>query len=99
MSTKIDIKYFFEDINSNKKIGLTQEEAKLLMDFQYDYLLSNGFGSISGGFAQIILEEFDEDDSQVILGHLKSGIQNDCENVVYTDEIMFNRATKVITFI
>ena len=100
MTTKLETKQFFDgDKTFENEVRLTQEETKRLDDFQYDYLLSNGFGSISGGFAQIILEELDEDYSQVILGYMKSGIQNDCENAVYQDKLMFNRVTKVITFI
>jgi hypothetical protein len=103
MSVKIDTRDFFEDKSFEKKVKLTQEEAKVLSDFQCNYEYHNGYQGISGGFAFIILEEFEEEDEDgvigdFILGHMKSGIQSDCENVVYTDSIVFNRATKVIKF-
>ena len=98
MTTKTN-KRFFEDNKFAKKVKLTDEEIKLLSDYEYKIYCSDGFRSISGGFAFIQLNEFDEESPKIILGVIKSGIQSDCENVVYTDDIEFNRATKVIRYI
>lgn len=111
MKTEIDVDRFFKDKDFKNLVDLTQEEAKAISEFESAFEYHNGFGSISGGFACIILEEFDEDTEltydervaegqyNIILGHLKSGIQNDCENKVYTDQIRFNRKTKKVRIV
>lgn len=93
-----DIRRFFEDDEFECKVNLTQEEGKFLGEFETNYEYQNGFRGISGGFACMTLEEFDEEDDNIIIGYLKSGIQSDCENVVYTDIIIFNRTAKTIVF-
>ena len=98
MTTKINTKWFFEDKNFAKEVKLTQEEGKLLDDFEYKDYYHSGFANISGGFSNVVLEEFDEEYDHIILGFVRSGIQNDCENVVYTDKIIFNRQKKTIVF-
>ena len=95
---KIDTKRFFEDVDFKNLVSLTQEEAQAIQNFERGYEYHNGFRCNSGGFAIIIFEEFDEEDTNILLGFLKSGIQNDCENVVYTDHFTFNRSTKEIKF-
>lgn len=46
-----------------------------------------------------VLDEFDNKEDNTLLGYMKSGIQNDCENVVYNDKLMFNRETQKIYFL
>jgi len=100
MKTEIDTDRFFEDKDFYNLVNLTQEEAKAISEFESAFEYHNGFQGISGGFACILLEEFEEeDDGNIILGHLKSGIQNDCENTVYTDQIEFNRETKKVEIV
>lgn len=93
MQTDIDVDRFFEDKDLKNLVNLIQAEAKAISDFENAFEYHNGFQCISGGFACIELEDFDEEDKNIITGHLKSGIQNDCENVVYTDQIRFHRKT------
>lgn len=98
MKTKIDMKQFFDDEKFSKEVKLTQEEVKLLNDFELRGLYANGLDQISGGFTFIKLEEFDEEYSNIILGVVKSGIQDGDEDSVYTDKIIFNRERKTIVF-
>ncbi len=90
MGTDIKVDRFFEDIDLKNLVSLTQVEAKVISDFERDYEYYNGLKSVSGGFACITLDDIDKD---IIIGFLKSGIQNDCENNVCTDVIEFNRET------
>ncbi len=99
MTTKRKVERFFENNRFAKSVKLTKAEIKLLEDYEYKVYCIEGFRAISGGFALLELNEFDEENSRIILGVIKSGIQSDCENVVYTDNIEFNRATKVIRYI
>lgn len=89
---------FFNDEAFGKEANLSQEETKLLSDFELKGLYANGLGGISGGFTFIKLEEFDEEDSNVILGVVKSGVQDGDEDSMYTDRIIFNRERKTIVF-
>lgn len=99
MNTKIDIKQFFDgDKVFEKEVKLTQEEVKFLLDFELRDLYSNGLDGISGDFSFIRLEEFDEEDSNIILGVVKSGIQDGEEDSLYTDRIIFDRQKKTIVF-
>jgi len=99
MKTEIDIDRFFEYKGFQNLVNLTQEEAKAISEFESAFEYHNGLRSISGGFACIVLKDFDEESNNIITGHLKSGIQNDCEDKVYTDQIEFNRKTKKIKIV
>lgn len=104
MKTEIKVDRFFEDKDFKNLVGLTQQEAKAISDYESAFEYHNGFRGISGGFAFIILEDFHEDVdcidcNSIILGFLKSGVQNDCENNVYTDTITFNRKTKKVEIV
>ena len=98
METLFDVGRFFDSKEFEKEVKLTQEEAKVLSDFEVEDVYCNGLHGISGGFACVTLKEFDEEDGSLILGTIKSGVQSDCENVVYTDGIIFNRKDKTIGF-
>lgn len=98
MDIRIDLDRFFDETRFKTLVSLTQEEAQAIQEFELGYEYHNGLRSISGGFACITFEGFDEGDTNILLGHLKSGIQSDCENVVYKDQITFNRTTKKFKF-
>lgn len=89
---------FFDDKEFENEVKLTQKEAELLSNFESEEVYCSGLGNISGGFAQITLEELDEEDDDIILGNIKSGEQNDCVNNVSTDRIIFNRKDSTIKF-
>jgi len=99
MKTLYDAERFFDNITFQKEVKLTQAEAKLLSDFECEDVYCSGLGNISGGFAMITLEEYDEEDDNIIIGYIKTGVQSDCENNVYTDGIAFNRKLKTIKFL
>lgn len=98
MKTKINVLQFFEDEEFGKEVNLSQEEAKLLNDFELKNLYNSGLGGISGGFAFIKLDDYDEEDTNILLGVAKSGVQDGDEDRVYTDKIIFNRERKTIVF-
>ena len=98
MKTKINALQFFDDEEFGKEVKLSQEEAKLLVDFETQSLYANALGQISGGFTFIKLDDYDEEDSNIILGVVKSGVQDGDEDSVYTDKIIFNRERKTIVF-
>jgi len=98
MDTTIDVKRFFDDKDFGKEVKLTQEEGKLLDKFEWQDYNSSGLANISGGFSNIVLEEYDEEYDHIILGFVRSGIQSDCEDSVDTDRIIFDRQKKTIVF-
>ena len=98
METEINTKRFFNNEELEKEVNLTQEEGKLLIDFEMNEYFYSGLSGISGGFAIVILEGFDEEDDNILLGRIESGIQSDCENNVNICSIVFNREKKTITF-
>ena len=98
MENTINTRYFFTNEKFEKEVNLTQKEAKFLIDYQLNEEYVSGISGISGGFAIIILLKFDKEDSNIILGTLKVGVQSDCEDNVNTCNIRFNREDKVITF-
>jgi len=98
MKTKINAQKFFEDKKFGKEVKLTQVEAKLLSDFEDNAYYSSGLSGLSGGFASLMLDEYDEEFDHIILGYVKSGVQDGDEDRVYTDRVIFNRETKTIVF-
>jgi len=98
METKINLERFFKDKDFLKEVQLTEAEGQTLQKFELDVEYHDGLSGISGGFTSVILEEFDEEDEDILLGFIKSGVQSDCENNVKTERISFNRKTNAIQF-
>jgi hypothetical protein len=95
---------FFDDKAFENEVNLSQQECQFLIDEILNEEYASGVSGISGGFAHITLSEFgenpdtDELDTNLIVGHMKVGVQSDCENNVSTDRIIFNRHERTIEF-
>jgi len=99
MDTKIDKNSFFEDKDLQNLVNLTDNEAKILQDFETQVLYNEGWSGLSGGFARVYIEDIDEDDSTTLLGIIKCGLQDGEENRVYTDNFVFHRQTGEINYL
>jgi len=95
---KINTERFFTDRDFKNLVELTQEEAEILQEFEVSILYHDGLSGLSGGFANVILEDFNEEDNNIIWGNITSGIQNECEDRTVKESIFFNRTTKKIEF-
>ena len=95
---EINISRFFDDKDVASFVELKQSEAYFLITYEFNVMNSEGLGQTSGGFANIIFNDVDEEDTNVITGVINVGIQNDCENKVYTDNITFNRKTLEVNY-
>ena len=98
MKTKINLERFFEDKDFLKEVQLTEPEGQELQKFELEVEYHDGLSGISGGFASVILQKFDEEDENILLGIVKSGVQSDCEDNVKTERVSFNRKTNTIKF-
>jgi hypothetical protein len=64
--------------------------SEALCKFEHEVLIGSGLKKISGGFA--VANMFNFDDNYIDI-ELKSGIQNDCENDVITEQFKMDRKT------
>jgi len=94
---KNDLERFFEDRAVAREVKLTNVEGEALALYETMVESLDGLNFISGGFAKVVLTELDEENPDIIHGKLKSGVQNDCEDRVTTDPLVFNRKTRKVS--
>ena len=104
LHTPVVVPNVFTDKKFANKVKLSQQEWQFLIDQSLNEMYASGVGGISGGFVDISLEEYgenpdtDEIDKNLIAGHMKVGVQSDCENNVSTCRIIFHRHEREIEF-
>jgi len=72
----------------------SKEVKKALNNFELETELTTGVRKICGGF--VVAKIFDFDDEYFDF-ELRWGIQNDCEDIVHTEQWKMNRRTLEIT--
>ena len=67
-----------------------QKVINALQELEFNTALDGGYSYISGGFAKAEIFNYDDEYFDI---ELKSGIQNDCQNSVETEQLKMNRIT------
>ncbi len=65
-----------------------QKVINALQELEFNTALDGGYSLISGGFAKAEIFNYDDDYFDI---ELKSGIQNDCQDSVETEQLKMNR--------
>ena len=91
-------KRFFVDSELCSAVDLTEEEIQRFIMEEKNTWYGNALNYVSGGFACITVEDVDWDDFKTLKCVIKFGIQNDCENEVYTNRFSYIRETGRIDY-
>jgi len=75
---------------SQSEVKLTDEEVEKLTKFEYVVLYDNGLKNLSGGYANIQINDFDE--SELILS-VRCGLQDDTTDETHRWKVRFDRKT------
>jgi len=65
-----------------------QKVIDVLERIEFDIAIDGGYSYISGGFAKAEIFNYDDKYFDV---EVKYGIQNDCQNTVYTEQLKIDR--------
>ena len=89
---------FFDDVELWEAVALTEAEIQRFIKEETHTLYGNALNYISGGFACITVEDIDWDDYKTLKCVIKFGIQNDCDDEVYTNRFSYVRETGELSY-